>query len=317
MQYFKRVVRHTNCFKKVSHVSNLPIDVLNEVISRTVQQKHPNLDVVCLAKEVTLKGFTYRESTVIAHGECSGLPEFGEIVQMIVLQDKPLFIVRRHESVSMSGRRSAKLLVIVSQDDSRKLLLPDGIPESVDELIEKINAEFLRITTLPLQSRFMTSLDRQSSQLLQVIRSKGGVLREKTKDTIKVMDQSLDIDITGESLLKCLIMYLGEDASCLIKEYQPPELDRAHRSLAPKPAPGQRSRPVILRFHHFQVKDLVIRESRKKGELLYEGHKIRIFEDYWTQACTSARLRIALPNSEKKWLASVAEANNFIQSLDS
>ncbi len=55
----------------------------------------------------------------------------------------------------------------------------------------QINAEFLRITTLPLQSRFMASLDRQSSQLLQVIRSKGGVLREKTKDTIKVMDQVL------------------------------------------------------------------------------------------------------------------------------
>lgn len=41
----------------------------------------------------------------------------------------------------MSGR-SAKLLVIVSQDDSRKLLLPDGIPESVDALIEKVRKDF-------------------------------------------------------------------------------------------------------------------------------------------------------------------------------
>uniref|UniRef100_A0A9J7Z8C0 TAFA chemokine like family member 5 n=1 Tax=Cyprinus carpio carpio TaxID=630221 RepID=A0A9J7Z8C0_CYPCA len=46
------------------------------------------------------------------------------------------------ESVSMSGRISAKLLVIVSQDDSRKLLLPDGIPESVDEFIEKVREAF-------------------------------------------------------------------------------------------------------------------------------------------------------------------------------
>uniref|UniRef100_A0A9J8ATE7 Uncharacterized protein n=2 Tax=Cyprinus carpio carpio TaxID=630221 RepID=A0A9J8ATE7_CYPCA len=93
----------------------------------------------------------------------------------------------------------------------------------------QINAEFLRITTLPLQSRFMASLDRQSSQLLQVIRSKGGVLREKTKDTIKVMDQSLDIDIRREGLLKCLITYLGEDASCLIKEYQADQREEAER----------------------------------------------------------------------------------------
>lgn len=88
------------------------------------------------------------------------------------------------------------------------------------------------------------------------------------------------------------------------------------------------------------MKDLVIRESRKKGELLYEGHKIRIFEDYCPEVLKirteykdvmsllykcglkpallyPSRLRITLPNSEKNWLASVLEANNFIQSLDS
>jgi len=42
----------------------------------------------------------------------------------------------------MSGRRPAKLLVIVGEDDSRKLLLPDGIPESVDELSKKVREAF-------------------------------------------------------------------------------------------------------------------------------------------------------------------------------
>lgn len=42
----------------------------------------------------------------------------------------------------MSGRTPAKLLVIVGQDDSRKLLLPDGIPKSVDELSEKVREAF-------------------------------------------------------------------------------------------------------------------------------------------------------------------------------
>lgn len=74
--------------------------------------------------------------------------------------------------------------------------------------------------------------------------------------------------------------------------------------------------------------------------MLYEGHKICIFKDYCPEVlklCAEykdvmsslykrglkpallfpARLRITLPNSEKKWLASVAEANSFIQSLDS
>ncbi|KAK3572172.1 hypothetical protein QTP86_024130, partial [Hemibagrus guttatus] len=50
-----------------------------------------------------------------------------------------------------------------------------------------INAEFLHITTLPLQPRYLASLNGQSSQFLHIIKSKGGAVREKTKDTIKVM----------------------------------------------------------------------------------------------------------------------------------
>lgn len=57
-----------------------------------------------------------------------------------------------------------------------------------------------------------------------------------------------------------------------------PELDRALRIPAPKSASGQRPHPVILRFRHYQVKYLVIRESRKKGVLTYQGHMIPIFE---------------------------------------
>ncbi|KAF3858784.1 hypothetical protein F7725_011985 [Dissostichus mawsoni] len=85
----------------------------------------------------------------------------------------------------------------------------------------------------------------------------------------------------------------------------PPELDRAHRSLAPKPAPGGRPRPVILRFHRFQIKDLVIREARRQGELNYKGHKIRLYDDYSPDVAPSskpallfpAKLRITLPNA--------------------
>ncbi|KAL1261250.1 hypothetical protein QQF64_006515 [Cirrhinus molitorella] len=42
------------------------------------------------------------------------------------------------------------------------------------------------------------------------------------EELLEVMDRatSLEIDIRRECLLKCLIMYLGEDTSCLIKEYQ-------------------------------------------------------------------------------------------------
>ncbi|KAJ4922933.1 hypothetical protein JOQ06_022601 [Pogonophryne albipinna] len=119
----------------------------------------------------------------------------------------------------------------------------------------------------------------------------------------------------------------------------PPELDRAHRSLAPKPAAGDKPRPVIVRLHRFQVKDLLIREARRRGELFYKEHKIRLYEDYSSDVLKEraeykssmaelykrgyrpallypAKLRITLTNGEKTWIRSVLEADKFLQNLN-
>ena len=115
----------------------------------------------------------------------------------------------------------------------------------------------------------------------------------------------------------------------------PPEIDRAHRSLAPKPKKGERPRPVIMRLHKYQVKELIIREARKRGTLEYRGQQIRIYEDYpadvvnqraeYRQVMSDlynrglkpsllypSRLRIVLPNGEKQWLKSVEEARQCV-----
>jgi len=55
--------------------------------------------------------------------------------------------------------------------------------------IPQINAEFLRVTAVPLQARFMAQLDRYSTQLLQIIRKKGGATREKTAKILQFLDQ--------------------------------------------------------------------------------------------------------------------------------
>uniref|UniRef100_A0AAZ1XUY6 L1 transposable element RRM domain-containing protein n=1 Tax=Oreochromis aureus TaxID=47969 RepID=A0AAZ1XUY6_OREAU len=61
----------------------------------------------------------------------------------------------------------------------------------------------------------------------------------------------------------------------------PPELDRAHRSLMPKPGPDGRPRSIIIRFHRFQIKELLMREARRRrGTLEYCGHKLQFYEDY-------------------------------------
>ncbi|KAK7907598.1 hypothetical protein WMY93_016210 [Mugilogobius chulae] len=59
----------------------------------------------------------------------------------------------------------------------------------------------------------------------------------------------------------------------------PPELERAHRALRPKPAEQEKPRPVIVCFLRFQDKERVLAISRKKGQLSYDGHKVYIFPD--------------------------------------
>lgn len=41
----------------------------------------------------------------------------------------------------------------------------------------------------------------------------------------------------------------------------PPELDRAHWTLAPKPKQGEKPRPVIIRFHNYKTKEKVLSEA--------------------------------------------------------
>lgn len=119
----------------------------------------------------------------------------------------------------------------------------------------------------------------------------------------------------------------------------PPGIDRAHRSLAPKPALGAKPRAVILCLHRFQIKELIIREARKRGDLSYKGHPLRIYEDYTPEVMKlrreyrapmaelytrgyrpallfPAKLRIILPSGDKKWLSSAPEANKFVADLD-
>lgn len=58
-----------------------------------------------------------------------------------------------------------------------------------------------------------------------------------------------------------------------------PVIERAHRSLAPKPQPNQRPRPMIVRFHHFPIKEEILRHSRSQTQLRYKGSPIRIYPD--------------------------------------
>ena len=115
----------------------------------------------------------------------------------------------------------------------------------------------------------------------------------------------------------------------------PPEIDRAHRTLIPKPGPGQRPRPVLLCLHRYQTKERILWEARRRGKFDFHGQQIRIVEDYSAEIMSQrvqykdvmaelytrgfkpallypARLRLMLPSGAKKWIESVDAAQRFL-----
>lgn len=58
---------------EVTDVSTLPLDVINKDIALAVKQKHPHMDTVNLAKNVSYNGFNYRIGMMVARGSLSGV----------------------------------------------------------------------------------------------------------------------------------------------------------------------------------------------------------------------------------------------------
>uniref|UniRef100_H3AZ02 L1 transposable element RRM domain-containing protein n=1 Tax=Latimeria chalumnae TaxID=7897 RepID=H3AZ02_LATCH len=57
------------------------------------------------------------------------------------------------------------------------------------------------------------------------------------------------------------------------------DIEQAHRTLAPRPAPGQHPRAFVVRFLKFQMKELVLRTARAKGTVKWNESGIHFFPD--------------------------------------
>ncbi|XP_058252315.1 uncharacterized protein LOC131357377 isoform X6 [Hemibagrus wyckioides] len=95
----------------------------------------------------------------------------------------------------------------------------------------EVSAEFRRITTIPLVSKFLGQLDYFSNQLFRIFKKKGGAEAQKITNILSVMDQNITIEKKRECILKALAVYLNEDPSNLLKEYVDAEQNEALTSM--------------------------------------------------------------------------------------
>ncbi|KAK1902416.1 WD repeat-containing protein 76 [Dissostichus eleginoides] len=127
----------------------------------------------------------------------------------------------------------------------QEILQEPKIPEFLNKWpalfdVREINLEFMRLTTVPLTSKFLGELDRLTDDLIRVFHTKGGAAGRKIRAVMAKTDNSEDINVRRDCVLSCLSIYLNEDLDTLVKEYVevnphgPEELEVKGRVLAPK-----------------------------------------------------------------------------------
>ncbi|XP_039544877.1 uncharacterized protein LOC120491248 [Pimephales promelas] len=84
---------------------------------------------------------------------------------------------------------------------------------------QEVNLEFMRITTVPLISKFFGQLDKYTDDLMKVFRHKGGCAGQKIRTIMALTAKNEDINTRRDCILRCLSVYLNEDLETLVKEY--------------------------------------------------------------------------------------------------
>lgn len=68
------------------------VDVLKENIKEKFAKMFPSAVVVNMTDKVTILGTNYCVGMLVHFGSTGGLPDFGEILQIIVVYESPVFV---------------------------------------------------------------------------------------------------------------------------------------------------------------------------------------------------------------------------------
>ena len=208
----------------------------------------------------------------------------------------------------------------------------DGIQTTVTNHEQRISDLESGLTQLQSLESQLTSMADDNAKLKAKITDLEGRSR---RCNVRLIGVPESVEGTRPTIFfsNFLVDILGKDVLT-----SPPELDRAHRALRPKPTEGDKPRAVIICFHKFQTKDMVIRAARKKrDDLKYDGKSVYLYDDYCPEVMDQraeyrevmrqlftlqfkpsllypARLFIRADNGEKRRLFSVKEAQQFLAS---
>jgi len=120
--FFKKIVRQTCCFRNivksmatkhqhmiayhlhslnvkkqafsVSRMTRVPFEVVNVNIQEFLSQRFPEEKTVNLTNNVDCQGTSYGIGMMVAYGSTGGLPDFAEILQIMIVRDSVVFVLQ-------------------------------------------------------------------------------------------------------------------------------------------------------------------------------------------------------------------------------
>lgn len=103
-----------------------------------------------------------------------------------------------------------------------------------------------------------------------------------TKHINDLENRGLREEVEGADAVSFLQMWIPEFLKMHTKSGRI-KIERAHRTLAPKPGTKERPRPIIVWFHKYGDKQRVLDASRRlsvDGDLRYEDSKVSFYQDF-------------------------------------
>uniref|UniRef100_A0AAV2L5W1 Very-long-chain (3R)-3-hydroxyacyl-CoA dehydratase n=1 Tax=Knipowitschia caucasica TaxID=637954 RepID=A0AAV2L5W1_KNICA len=198
-----------------------------------------------------------------------------------VIQEKmaKTFSIRRLEIVSESPA------VEDFRDRWPALFCEDGIKE-----------EFRRITTLSLEQSFMYKLDHYTPKLITLMKAKGGVLGTALRPFLYRLSQNQSIEERRDTIIRSLIVYLGEKVEDLFEDCQ--EDCRSEARKHGHGAQGQNQYEFRLELLHPVKPEVKQRSTQRQVNLTVQKDQSL----WWGRLTAQERRPVFLAPDFDRWL---------------
>lgn len=182
---------------------------------------------------------------------------------------------QRRDIVNRLDGIDSRLENVTSEVTTMKSALSET-NEALNKQFQRLDAAEQRISDLE-DTLHTTKRDLHRAQkLIKNLEAKTDDLENRGRRKNLVL-MGLPEQSEGQYLFKYIQQKIPEWLNLMLD--QPLEIERAHRSLQPRPEPGKPPRPILIRFLRFRDREMIFQAAKKKTALCEGEAKLTFRQD--------------------------------------